>query len=88
MEIVEEETRPDTKMKVKSKAKFVQASNIIWINFEQVFVFCFHPPGYSVADQGRKLIHDLKKILSKMLIVRLEILPIFRDTAVVSNFEN
>ena len=74
MEIVEEETKPDAKRMVKIKAKFVLASNIFMDQFPASICF--------LISSSRKLIHDLKKLLSKMLIVRLEILTIFRDIVV------
>ena len=31
--------------------------------FEQVFIFYFHRPGYSVADQRKKLFHEIKLLV-------------------------
>ena len=54
--------------------------------FRVSIFFCFHPSGYSVAAQGRKLIHEKITYLNKFGISALDLFffnhtYLFRDTS-------
>ena len=44
-------------MKVKTKTN---SSSKMWLSSEYLFIFYFHPPGYSVAAQARNLVREKK----------------------------